>query len=227
MIDIETLINTTLLMDIFVNALIYYLIFNLTYYLLSGVLFLIDYYKIFIEKKIQHKTTIIETYKKTVRCVMQNTLFYIIFPILLFSWYDSLHVTEFSYLRGVLDIFVTYFLTDILFYAIHRIFHTKYLYKRFHKKHHTITAPVGFSALYMTVLDLYFSNFVPVFVPMYVLGAHPITIKVWMIITTVDTILLAHSGFKKLADFHDYHHERFNKNYGTDVFMDRVFKTRY
>ena len=37
-----------------------------------------------------------------------------------------------------------------------------------------------------------------------------------------------HSGYILLgAQNHDWHHEHFNYNYGTDIFMDRVFGTKF
>jgi sterol desaturase/sphingolipid hydroxylase (fatty acid hydroxylase superfamily) len=62
---------------------------------------------------------------------------------------------------------------------------------------------------------------------MILLSAHPYTIKIWIILTTANSVIMAHSGFKIMADFHDYHHEKFTKNYGMNLFMDYLMGTKY
>jgi methylsterol monooxygenase len=116
-------------------------------------------------------------------------------------------------------------MSDFFFYIGHWILHLPAFYKKYHKKHHEITSPVGFSALYATTLDLYLANIIPVYLPMLILSSHPYTIILWMILTTGNAVFISHSGFEYFSNFHDYHHEKFTKNYGTNIFMDYVCGT--
>lgn len=212
------------MLDILLEALVYHTIFNVCYYVSSLFAFVLDYFGLMDNNKIQNDTNTMFYYKKCIGCVMRNTLLAPILPSLLFAYYGSTYVDDFCIYKCISDIFVSVILVDILLYSLHRILHIPYLYKLFHKKHHEIVAPVGFSAVYMTLTDLYIGNALPVYLPMYIVGAHPTTIKIWLIITIVNTIFISHSGFD-ILDFHDKHHSLFNKNYGIDIFMDRLFGT--
>lgn len=215
--------------NILYTSFINYLIFNFTFYVTNALLFIIDYFNLFAKYKIQTKdhTEIINMYKNTIGCVMQNTFIYIIPVICLFSVYEINNIEEFSTNKCITDFIICRILLEILFYAAHRILHMKPFYKYIHKKHHEIHAPIGISSAYMTVSELYIGNILPLYLPLLIVNAHPITIKLWMVFTTINTILFAHSGFKFLASAHDYHHLNHNKNYGTDLFMDRIFGTSY
>jgi sterol desaturase/sphingolipid hydroxylase (fatty acid hydroxylase superfamily) len=94
---------------------------------------------------------------------------------------------------------------EIWFYSLHRMLHLKLFYK-FHKKHHEITSTVGLLALY----------------------AHPfdaIVVNMGSIYATINTVLHSHSSTASNSP-HQLHHLRFNVNYGLNLFMDRLFKTR-
>lgn len=207
------------------NALSYYIIFNITYYLSNFVLFVSDCWGIYASKKINHRMQdMIAVYKKCLSCVLINTLIASIGPSVLMAWSQHGNNEFFSPGKCITDIALSLILIDILLYICHRIFHIPFLYKLFHKKHHEITAPVGFSSLYMTITDFYFGNILPTFLPMYLMGAHPITTHIWLIGVIINTTFFAHSGYY-IADYHDKHHSLFNKNYGAHIFMDKLFGT--
>ena len=212
----------------FVQVLIYtfinYLLFNSVYYLVSGILFMLDYWRFFQYNKIQKKDTI-DTYSKCAPCVIKNSLLYSLLPGFLFGWYEATYVGTFSIIGMIIDLVLTLALAEIMFYFMHRLLHLPVLYSLIHKKHHQILAPIGFSALYMSPIDLYIGNLLPIFSPMYLLGMHPITMKIWLVVATVNTIVFSHSGFDGFANFHDAHHSCFNKNYGINLFMDRLLGT--
>ena len=243
------------LLDILYISFVNYLIFNMTFYISNFLLFLIDYFKLFVELKIQKNKliniNIDSIYKKIFPLVLQNSLLSIIPAILVMGMYEltyfeninnpnnpnnynnynntncsessnNFHVSKFVY-----DIIIARLLSEIFFYCTHRLCHINYLYQSIHKLHHEITIPIGLSALYMTIADLYIGNIIPTYLPMLILQCHPVTIKFWMITTTLNAVIFAHSGFQGLANSHDYHHSHFNKNYGTDLFMDKIFGTYY
>jgi sterol desaturase/sphingolipid hydroxylase (fatty acid hydroxylase superfamily) len=60
------------------------------------------------------------------------------------------------------------------------------------------------------------------------LGSHPLVLWAWTIYLNYRTILLhsdyALPGFQK-PNFHDFHHIRFNQNFGSCGAMDRIYET--
>ena len=217
-----------MLINVLYNSFIYFLIFNITYYLSSGLLFLFDYYRILTnyKKQLGSVSEMVSNYKKIWPTVLMNTLIAIWPSILTVGYYETFFSDDFNINELYYILPAGFIFTDIFFYFSHRILHIPILYKLFHKKHHEITAPIGFCAVYMTTFDLYLGNIVPVYLPLYLMKAHPITFKIWMIISTLNTVFLAHSGFKWFAEFHDLHHSSFKKNYGINLFMDRMFGTQ-
>ena len=215
-----------MLLQIFYNTVINYLLFNFVYYLTSGVLFVIDYFGFFISNKIQNTQEYLDYYKKCLPCVLVNTLLYVLLPCSILGYYEYYQTKLFTVRDCIFDLTAAVILTDIFFYTVHRILHLPYFYAVFHKQHHEIVAPVGLSAVYTTLIDFYIGNIFPVFLPMYILDAHVITIRIWLVIITLNTVLFAHSGFG-IADYHDKHHSLFTKNYGTNLFMDKLFHTNY
>jgi len=215
------------ILSIIADGSTYYLLFNIVYYVTSLILFLVDYYRLFIDSKVNETNEaadMMATYKKTIPNVVFNTSIALILPAILIAISKYGDEREFSYQRCAFDILISILLLDIFFYMLHRLFHIPALYKRFHKKHHEILSPVGFSSLYMTITDFYFGNLLPGYLPMFIVGAHPITIKIWIVMAILNTILLAHSGYW-VANYHDKHHSLFNKNYGANIFMDKLLGT--
>jgi len=191
-------------------------------------MFVIDYYNFFIANKIQMDKVndIIQTYKKISKQVLLNTFVYLIPFCVVGGIYDSNYDDIFSIKKCAIDLIASIPLIDIFFYICHKSFHTTYLYQ-YHKKHHEIIAPVGISALYMTPLDMYFGNIIPSILPAYLLNYHPITVKILIAIAIINTIGAAHSGFKRISEFHDYHHSAFSVNFGINIFMDKLLGTYY
>lgn len=220
------------LLDVLYYGFINYLIFNLTFYISNALLFIIDHFMLLTKYKIQENkilnSDVIEnTYKKSIYIVLQNSLFYMIPVFLISGAYEVGYRDSFSIIKFFFDIFFARILLEIFFYSIHRMFHLGIFYQKFHKKHHEITTPIGITSIYMTLTDLYIGNILPVFLPLFILNSHPITLKFWIIATTLNTVLFAHSGFKQIANSHDYHHSHFDKNFGTDLFMDKLFGTHH
>lgn len=218
--------NNIIKSDILFAAVTNYILFNCTYHITSAIFFLIDYFKCFVNNKIQYDyNLIISYYKKCFWCVLLNTFIFSLIPIFIVSLFEVQNPQFFDLTKCFIDIICILFLTDIFFYSIHRLLHCPWLYTYIHKKHHQIIAPIGFSAIYMTPIDFLIGNALPVYFPLYLVGAHGITIKLWIIFTTINTIIFSHSGFKSLAFYHDIHHSHFNKNYGINLFMDRLLDT--
>ncbi len=119
-------------------------------------------------------------------------------------------------------------LVDVLFYTVHRILHTKYLFY-FHKKHHELINPVGMGSFYMSLVEFYGAIVIPIFGPLVLLGANRFNTHLWITFSVFNGMCVAHSNTKNLSEFHDYHHSNRTKgcyNYGIDIFMDILFRTK-
>lgn len=123
-------------------------------------------------------------------------------------------------------------LFDTWFYWAHRLFHTKWLYKRFHKQHHRFTTPVGIAAVYAHPVEDIVVNIGSTFVGPLVFPSHFIVWLLYMGMRFHETID-SHSGYDfpwspwralgKLhggARRHDWHHSHQVGNFGGFWFWD-------
>lgn len=216
-----------ILSNVIYFAIIQYILFNLFYYLSSLILFFIDYNSCFVKYKIHNNVIdMSQIYKKVLPTVIFNTFIVPIPWFFILSFFINILNYQLTISKLLFDLITTPIIVDVLFYISHRLFHIPILYK-YHKKHHEINIPIGISALYMTPVDLLFGNLLPTYLPLLIISAHPISILCWISFASVNTVIMAHSGFKWLAEYHDYHHTNSNKNFGVNIFMDRLFKTLY
>merc|ERR1711972_962587 len=50
---------------------------------------------------------------------------------------------------------------EVVFYTMHRLFHTKRFYKQVHKKHHAFKAPVAMASAYATTIETMLGDMFP------------------------------------------------------------------
>lgn len=214
--------------DILLLSLKYYTIHNIIFFGVSLIIFLIDISQIFKNYKIQQKPSkkIIGYYKKCLPTVLYNMLI-MLFPATTFlAIFTNFYSQEFNIIKLIFDFIIGMGIVDILFYFFHRIFHTKMFYS-YHKQHHELTAPVCIGAAYASVSEFYLADLLPIYAPMILLSSDNLTVCIWIALTTFSTVGMAHSGFKRISQYHDRHHTTQGKNYGLNLFMDRLFKTKY
>ena len=84
------------------------------------------------------------------------------------------------------------------------------------------------AASYMHPLEFVLTDSIPSRIGPLILGSHPVTIWIWHVIINLYTIN-SHSGyhlpFLPSNENHDYHHYRFNVNYGSLGFFDALHGT--
>ena len=117
---------------------------------------------------------------------------------------------------------------EIIYAPIHRLLHTKYLYK-YHYLHHTQKSPRAIGAVYCTLVEMWIANLSSFVIPLYLLNAPSSIFMIW-IISGIQTTQLHHSNkeyfwsFGHQPKFHDDHHKYVQKNYGNLGFFEKFFE---
>jgi len=114
------------------------------------------------------------------------------------------------------------------FYYAHRILHSPSLYKRVHKRHHEWQAPFSMVSVYCHWFEHLFSNIGPLVLATIVSRTHSSVVYLWYL-NALLTTTFHHSGYSfpgfLNSSFHDYHHLKFNKNFGVIGLLDYIHGT--
>ena len=120
---------------------------------------------------------------------------------------------------------------DFGFYWTHRALHSKLLYSRFHKQHHSFRGTVGAAAEFAGPLEAVVSNQLPTAGYLILLAAHPLVQGVWIVLRLTQTYE-AHSGYdfshtwlgflgvtSNESAHHDHHHTTNLGNFGAQQYV--------
>ncbi|GIY81623.1 hypothetical protein CDAR_587272 [Caerostris darwini] len=133
-----------------------------------------------------------------------------------------------SFQRVLFEIAVCALVEEVGFYYSHRLLHHPRLYKHIHKRHHEWTSPIAITAIYCHPVEHILSNLLPAFLGPLILGSHLTTCWLWFCLALLST-LHSHSGFHfpflPSPEAHDFHHLKFNENYGVLGILDRLHNT--
>ena len=169
--------------------------------------------------------------KIVINTIVGNT---IVLPLLLYPFlhFDLVHFQtdlesfpSSSKLFVQTCLFVTVF--ETMYYWLHRLFHTPWFYKNFHKQHHEYKITVSIAALYNNPFDYLITNLIPAFVFELLISSHVhiFTSFMWHFNLIIQATW-NHSGynfdwspfriypFSVNIDYHDFHHSHNLGNYG-------------
>ena len=118
---------------------------------------------------------------------------------------------------------------EVLFYYVHRAFHTVPRLARLHTVHHRHVAPFALAADDCHVVEHVCVNVLPTLAAAPAVGAHAYTLLVWWLLATLQTqenhaaVRLPWQG--PGADFHRLHHRHGNVHYGSSGVLDALHGT--
>mmetsp|Transcript_137111 Transcript_137111/g.292853 ORF Transcript_137111/g.292853 Transcript_137111/m.292853 type:complete len:355 (-) Transcript_137111:87-1151(-) len=123
---------------------------------------------------------------------------------------------------------------EVIFFYGHWLMHkSPTLYSRVHKTHHEFKAPCGLSALYCHPIELLASDILPLAFGPVAFRFHAYTGIVWTMFAVMAS-QTHHCGirwpwiqFEAQPNFHDFHHEKFNVNFGAMGWLDNLHGTSW
>ena len=170
-------------------------------------------------------------YRETVINTILGTIFFVPFVTYLSAYFGiaqyvadiELYPSSFGIFKQVIFITIVY---ETWYYWTHRLLHTSWLYKHFHKKHHEYQVSVSIATIYNHPFDFVFTNIIPTYIAFWLLGeVHIITTYFWYTFITISGVLL-HIGydlpwypwgafpFGINIGYHDFHHSVNIGNFG-------------
>src|SRR3972149_3722978 len=89
--------------------------------------------------------------------------------------------------------YLTIYFEAILFYTLHRLFHTPFLYKHIHKQHHEWFMPTPLEAIYAHPLEHIIVNIFPILISPILANLPLYHFRIWAFGASINTAY-GHSG---------------------------------
>lgn len=122
-----------------------------------------------------------------------------------------------------LGLFLVPIVTSVIFYCVHRLFHTKFLWP-YHALHHDSSNVTGYMARTCHPMEHIVANLLPVYLSGLICRLSVPATTLWYCLAEFNSV----TSHDDIASFHYQHHLRPNTNYGLSYlypFMDVWFKT--
>ncbi|CAF1343424.1 unnamed protein product [Rotaria sp. Silwood1] len=164
----------------------------------------------------------------------------LLYPLLNLIGHVSVRSAIPTLFTNIWQIILFVLIDDFLFFWTHYLFHTRWLYKHIHKKHHFYKQPTGVVFALGDPWETLLQNQLGVLLgPILLKEKHLFTLCLWVWIRTYQTIN-GHSGYNipymgiqyyfpwlmSGTLQHDYHHEHAKMNYGSFLTLwDRLMNT--
>ena len=185
--------------------------------------------------KTQYREIVIATVVGHIFIAPIVTYSLVYFNLVEFILDPDLYPSPFEFFLQIMYMMIVF---DTLFYWSHRLFHTSWLYKKFHKQHHEYQVTVSIATSYNHPFDFIITNVAPSLISLIALRKiHIITAYLLSFYANALAVSL-HSGydipwfpwsifpFGLSIDFHDFHHSANVGNFGLfSTFWDSLCGT--
>jgi methylsterol monooxygenase len=186
----------------------------------------------------QDERLTVKTLCKATALALVNQALLCVTCVAIYRWYGPLRATAFEpALPGLQEVLVhlgcCIVVSEVLFYAGHRLLHVPWMYRHIHYVHHSFSAPIAIASIYAHPLEFLLAN-IPViaFGPM-LMQSHLAVYVVWVAAATWK-IMSGHLGwnlpFIGSPDAHDFHHSFKNgdslNNLGQIGVLDAYYATQ-
>lgn len=140
------------------------------------------------------------------------------FQLFLIIFYYIFQATQLL-MTYILELSLLILAAEIWFYTAHWLLHRPLFYG-WHKLHHRYKEPFAAEALFCSIPEMFFCNFLSISWTFLWVDYSGISTLLWAVIVVLNS-LLAHSQ----PGYHRLHHHHFNRYYGVTGLLDALLRT--
>jgi fatty acid hydroxylase domain-containing protein 2 len=141
----------------------------------------------------------------------------------IYSEYKSVIEVQLEYIQKIIGEIISMIIAaEILFFHMHKLFHCKYLYAKFHYVHHEWTTPQSFASHDSHVIEHIFCNMMPFILPTIFMTNNIISVYTYLFLATL-SLVNSHAKEPLVSNIHTLHHKRRDCNYGFLFFCDYLY----